>query len=438
MFLKIKSWLFHNQTIGQTIAKNAFWLFSGQLVSRLLRAAIVIYAARVLGAASWGAFSYALGVAAFLTIFSDIGINALITKETTRNPQLKDQYISTAFFTKLGLLTIFVAGVILFFPYLTNIEEAARIMPILIFVFAFDTLRDLGSAVSRALEQMQIESLVNIFTNLAIVVLGFIFLATYKSSTALAMAYAGGSGLGLIVIFYTLREHFKNLLSKFNKSLVKQILATAWPFGLMGLMGAIMLNTDIIMLGWLGSATEVGYYAAAQKPVQLLYVLPALLATSIFPILARMAQDDQNKAKKILERSVALAILVAIPTVILGVILANPIITILYGAEYFPAITTFQLLVITVLIVYPSSLIGNAIFAYDRQKSFVVFVVVATIGNIIFNILLIPPLGIVGAAISTVFTQLITNFLIWRKMKQINNFQIWPEIKNYLRFRKAN
>ncbi|MEK7590294.1 MAG: oligosaccharide flippase family protein, partial [Patescibacteria group bacterium] len=80
MFLKIKNWLFSNQTISQTIAKNTFWLFSGQMIGRLLRAAIVIYAARVLGAASWGAFSYALGIAAFLTIFSDIGINALITK----------------------------------------------------------------------------------------------------------------------------------------------------------------------------------------------------------------------------------------------------------------------------------------------------------------------------------------------------------------------
>ena len=150
----ILDWLFKNQSSGQTIAKNAVWLFSGQMIGRLLRAVVVIYAARVLGAASWGAFSYALGIAAFLTIFSDIGINALITKEASRNPELKDRYLSTALFTKLGLLVFFIAGVIIFFPYLTKIEEASAIMPILIFVFAFDTLRDLGSAVSRALEKM--------------------------------------------------------------------------------------------------------------------------------------------------------------------------------------------------------------------------------------------------------------------------------------------
>ena len=68
MLSKLQGWLLHNTTVWQTIAKNTFWLFFGQMMSRVLRAIIVIYAARVLGAASWGAFSYALGIAAFLTI----------------------------------------------------------------------------------------------------------------------------------------------------------------------------------------------------------------------------------------------------------------------------------------------------------------------------------------------------------------------------------
>ena len=174
--------LFSNTGVTQTIAKNTFWLFFGQIASRLLRAAIVIYAARILGAASWGAFSYALGIATFLTTFSDIGINALITKESSRNPQLKDQYLSTAFFIKIGLVIILVVGLIIYFPKLVKIEEAAAIMPILIFVFAFDTLRDLGSAISRALEKMQIEAGIQIFTNLAIVVLGFILLKFSKDN----------------------------------------------------------------------------------------------------------------------------------------------------------------------------------------------------------------------------------------------------------------
>lgn len=432
MFSKFTTWLFHNQGTTQTIAKNTFWLFMGQLVSRLFRATIVIYAARVLGAASWGAFSYALGIAAFLTIFSDIGINALITKEASRNPELKNQYLSTAFFTKLGLLAIFVIGTIAFFPYLTKIEEAALIMPILIFVFAFDTLRDLGSALSRALEKMEVEAGVQIFTNLIIVILGFLFLTANPTSYSLAFAYAIGSGIGLLAILYVLRDHFKNIFSNFSAALIRPIVSTAWPFALLGIMGAILLNTDIIMLGWLRTPEEVGYYSAAQKIVYLLYILPALLASGLFPVMARLAKNEPGRAKALLEKSIAIVFVIALPVALAGVLLGTPIINLLFGVEYSAAINTFKILMATILIVYPSTILGNAIFAYDHQRSFVWIVGLTFITNIAFNFLLIPPFGIEGAAIGTVVTQLLTNALIWRKMKKISGFKIWPQLKAWL------
>lgn len=432
MFSKLKSFLLENTTVSQTITKNTFWLFFGQLASRLFRAAIVVYAARLLGAESWGAFAYALGVATFLTIFSDIGINALITKETARNLELKDQYLATAFFIKLGLLTLLVLAVIIFFPYLTRIPEAALIMPILMFVFVFDTLRDLGSALSRALEKMQIEAGIQIFTNFAIAVLGFSFLTAQKNSQFLALAYALGSGLGLTVMFYALRRHFQNMLTNFNRSLIKAIIVTAWPFGLLGIMGVIMLNTDIIMLGWLKTPSEVGYYSAAQKLIQVLYVLPALFAASVFPIMARLVKTDAQAVKKLLEKSVALVILVSLPIAVLGIAFAEPIVELLFGLEYVPSILTFRILMATILIVYPASLLGYAIFAYDEQRNFIWFVAVAALGNVLFNFLLIPKFGIEGAAVSTILVQLLTNALIWNKVKKITHLTVWPQIKQYL------
>ena len=424
MLFTIKRWLFNNETINQTIAKNTFWLFFGQMASRLLRAAVVIYAARALGAASWGAFSYALGISAFLTIFSDIGINALLTKEGSRNPEIRNQYLATAFFIKLAMLGFLTILVITAFPALTKIEEAAKIMPILIFVFIFDTLRDLGSAASRAMEKMEIEAGMQIFANLIIVVLGFVFLSLNRSSMSLAFAYAIGSGIGLVAILYTLRDHFRNLFSNFRKGLIKSILVTAWPFGLMGIMGAMMLNSDIIMLGWLRTAEEVGYYSAAQKPIQLLYIIPTLLAVSTFPIIARLVKSDPGGAKRILERYVRLAMLLSIPVAIIGFIFAKTIIITLFGPEYAAGILTFRILMLTIPIVYPSTIIGNAIFAYDQQKFLAVFAAAAIFTNIFFNALLIPVWGIEGAAIGTIATQLFTNFLIWRRIKSINGLTI--------------
>lgn len=430
--MTLRSFLFRNTSVSQTVAKNTFWLFFGQFAGRALRATIVVYAARVLGASSWGAFSYALGVAAFLTIFSDIGINALITKEASRNPELKNKYLATAFFIKLALLVLSMAGVIIALPYLTNIPEAAALMPILLLVFAFDTLRDLGSALCRALEKMEIEATILVFTNAAIVGLGFAFLIVYRTTTALAWAYAIGSAAGFFVITIALKNHYGDILKNFSRHLILPILTTAWPFGLMGLMGAIMLNTDTIMLGWLRSASEVGYYSVAQKLILLSYVFPQLIATSVFPPLTRAVMADGAIAKNLLEKSVAFVMLAAIPIAIIGFLLAAPIITLVFGEAYAPAIPAFRLLALTILIVYPSTLLGNAVFAYDKQKSFLTFVLVAIFGNAVFNFLLIPTYGIEGAAISTVVTQLITNTLVWKKMRAVSGLRVWPSLVFFL------
>ena len=54
----------------------------------------------------------------------------------------------------------------------------------------------------------------------------------------------------------------------------------AWPFALMGLLGTIMASTDILMLGWLRDAKDVGLYSAAIKPVQTIYAISGIVETT--------------------------------------------------------------------------------------------------------------------------------------------------------------
>ena len=85
MYQKIKQFLFENQNLKQTIAKNTFWLFFGQTGGRLLRVAIVVFSARILGPESFGAFSYAMTLVAFLIILSDMGMGAIVTRELAKD-----------------------------------------------------------------------------------------------------------------------------------------------------------------------------------------------------------------------------------------------------------------------------------------------------------------------------------------------------------------
>lgn len=428
MIQRLKSFFFENESLRQTVLKNAFWLTFGNIASRLIRALLIIYAARVLGVAGYGVFSYALSLAGFFSIFADIGITPLLTRELARRPEERIQYLGTAFFVKLVFILISTLLILFAAPFVAKIEGARELFSIIVFLFAFDTLRDFFFGFTRAIEKMELEAGVNIATNLAILALGGAALLIKPSTETLTWGYTLGSGAGLFVLILILKNRLKNLWRSFRKELVKPILTQAWPFALAGLLGGIMLNTDMLMLGWLRSAEEVGFYSAAQKIVLLLYLLPGFLSVSLFPSFSRLAGADDERFRSIFEKALSAAFLLAFPLALGGIILAPQVVNLLYGSAYLAASDTFRILLLTLFILFPGVFIGNAIFAYNRQKIFTGFVSLGAAVNVILNFLLIPPYGIVGSAAATIGSQLLANGFTWYKLKKINDFRILPRL----------
>ncbi len=417
--------------MNKTIAKNALWLFAGQTIGRLLRVFILIYSARILGAASWGALSYALSLAAFFTIFSDIGINALVVKEASKNPASKLKYLSTAFFIKTVILTALLVFALIFKNHLTILEEARPLIGLMVFIVIFDSLRNLGSSIVRAMEKMEIESGIDIFTNAAIMAAGLIVLKTNPTSYLMMIAYVLGTAAGSLAMAFALRNHIKGLFSYFDRHLIRPIFSSAWPFGVIGLTSVIMINIDVLVIGWMRSAAEVGFYAAAQRPIQFFYILPSVIASAFFPTLVKLTKSKSD-FRNVFEQGLKMSLLFSVPMTIGGVILAEPIIAGLYGMSYLPATISFLILCLTLITTFPTSLIINAIFAFDKQRSILPYAIAGIIGNAVLNILLIPYLGIAGCALATLINQTAVNAYLWIKMKNINYFAILNHLKKII------
>lgn len=427
MLKKLKAFLFKNLTIRQTVAKNTFWLFFGQTVSRLIRAAIIIYAARVLGTAGWGSFSYALSLAALFTMFTDFGINAILTRESSRDLTLQEKYFSTAFIMKIVTIAVIALFLLIFAPYLIKQDEVKILIPLVILIVGFDSLRDLGIALSRAWEKMQIEATVQILTNVSIVILGFLALFLLPSAKSLTLGYALGTAIGMTAAFVPFRRYLKNITTQFSLKLIKPILSSAWPFGMLGMMGVLMLNTDILMIGWFKNIDDVGFYAAGQRITQLLYIIPMLVSVAFFPSMAKLIQD-REKFKTILEKALAFLMLLAIPMAIGGFLLAKNIIELIYGGVYLPASLSFKLMNLTYPMVFVTAILGNAMFALNQERKLLSYVLLGIFGNFFFNLLLIPVWGIAGAALSTVFNQLIIANYLSYKLNKIARFSILPKL----------
>ncbi len=433
MINRLKDLLFTNRSAKQTIVKNVFWLSTSQVGSRLIRAAIIIYAARILGAAEYGIFSYVLSLAGFFTIFADLGVNSLMTREIAGHPEKRSIYFVNALRVKAILISITAALIIFAAPKFSNIEEAIALLPFMALLVFFDNLRDFIFAYFRGIEKMEREAFLVVLMNTAIAVTGFIVLNFYKTAGALLFSYIASVAILSIVALYLIKDLIEGIFKNFNKEIFKQFIRDSWPLAFTGLFGAFMINIDVVMLGWWRTPEEIGYYSVSQRIVQILYTLPAIIGSATFPTIARfISQKEKNKTQALNEKTMSSLYFAAIPMTIGGIILSGSIIEFVFGKEYLPASVSFQILIATLLIQFPSVIMGNLIMAHNRQKQFFKYAGAGAVCNVIFNALFIPIFGIAGSAMATVIAQIVYFAPVWLKIKQIGNFYTLRHLKKII------
>ncbi len=430
MAQKIKDFLFKNTTAKQTVAKNTFWLSVSNFGGRLIKAIIIIYAARVLGTDGYGVFSYAITLAGFLTLFMDPGINGILIRDASKvNDDERRTIFGTMFVIKIFLLALGVLVILFIAPLFTTLPGAKVLIPIVAIVLGLDTMREFFFSLIRAMENMEWEAAIFLLTNAGIVVFGFIFLAYAASAQSFSWGYVAGDVLGTAAAVIALRKYFRKIFSHFDPARVMPILKAAWPFAISGAIGLLFTNTDILIISWMRSASDVGIYSAAIRIIQTFYLVPAVIQFATLPLLSRLAKKDNERFRSALERTLGMVFLASIPLSLGGIILGTQIMSFIFGAPYAAGGLAFKILAATLLFDFPASIIINALFAYDHQKSLIASSAYGAAVNIGLDLALIPFFGITGSAIATLIAQAVNNGYLWHSMKKINTFTIVGRLK---------
>ncbi len=220
MIATLTKLLFRNGTTEQTVAKNTAWLTVSQFGARLLRAAFMVYLARLVGAEGYGALSYALSLAALVSSFTDLGISGVITREGSRRHDDQMRYLATGVAAKSAL--VFIASFGLGVWALLGAPQAVLI-PIVIVIVAFDGVRDLVTALFRAQERMELEAYVQLATNIAIAALALTTALVVGSPAWILIGYAAGCGAGAIAAIWPIRNSIGSLKGHYDRSLVREL-----------------------------------------------------------------------------------------------------------------------------------------------------------------------------------------------------------------------
>ena len=411
-FNDAKSLLFDNLTVKQTIFKNTFWLAVATGISRLLTLILLIFVARIFGATEYGKFTFAIAFVYLLSIFSDLGVSSIATREFSRDRE-REKEISALLSLKILLIfgTIILTLVGSFF--ITPDPIIRGLIWILVVYNSINSFSEIIFAFLRARQKMEYEALTKIFQAILITGFGLFVLFNFPSVKNLSLSYLLAS---LFVLFFLLAfYHFRiyPLSLRWDEIIWKKFLAMSWPLALMAIFTGIHNYVDSIMLGYFGQITQTGWYNAALKIAQVSLIPAALISQSFYPALSIAFKESKERLQRIWNYHIKTLALIAFPMMIGGVVFAPRIIDFLYLPDFTPSILAFQLLIIMAGIVFLYYPFSQVLVASNQQKKVFWPIVAGGLLNVILNLILIPKYSLYGAAVATVITNIFIFFLFF-------------------------
>jgi len=417
-----------NITIRQTIFKNVFWLHLGKGISSFLIFVLLIYTARILGATEYGKFTFALAFVALFGIFQDFGLPYTVTREFSREKEREREFYSVLSL-KIVLSSLALILIIISSFFITPDPVIQKIILILALFGLISGFTAIFYAFFQARQRMEYQAWTTILESALITAIGLFVLFNFPSVENLSYSYLFASLAALI--FVSLFFHFRvfPLRIRWQKIIWQRFLKMSWPLALTGLFVVIYTYTDSVMMGFWNQITEVGWYGAAYKIINVVLIPVGLISASFYPVLGKFFKESKEKLQDALNSQIKIMILLAFPLMVGGITLAPKIINFIYGLNFSPSILALQILIIMAGIVFLSNPFYFLLIASNQQKKIFYITGSSAIINIILNLLLIPRFTLYGAATATLISCFIMFILVLFSVKYFTpvslfNFQL--------------
>jgi O-antigen/teichoic acid export membrane protein len=212
-----------------------------------------------------------------------------------------------------------------------------------------------------------------------------------------------GSGLGVLAATVILVRGEGSLRPRFDRAAWLLILREVLPYAAAAAVGLVYFRLAVILMSYVASAHETGIYSAAFRLVEVAAVIPWLVVSSSFPILARAADRDADRLRYALQRLFEVSTIVGVLAA-LGIVLgAEFAIGVVAGLpRYDESVPVLRLLGLAML---TSFLVATWSFALLSLKEYTALLranalaaVVACAGVVALE----PVWGARGAAVATV------------------------------------
>jgi O-antigen/teichoic acid export membrane protein len=381
-------------------------LVISELAIKVFNLGFFMLLARRLGAEGMGGWTYAFSfVSVFLYLFH-FNLGTLFTREAAARPgheqALLDRFLPLR--VALGL-----AGLAALVPVAWALRAQAP--PGLVMVFgaavALGMVGDIYRAVFRARQRMAYEAGLNFLERALSSLLGAAALIAGWRLAGTAAAWSVGALVAAVAAVLLARRAGLHRPPSISLSGSGEILRQAVPLLLLGIFGTIYFRQDVLFLRWLRTEREVGLYGAAYRLFEMFVFLPGSLSLAYLPAAAAARGRSASEYRALFRRTLMLAFTLGCPLALGLAFRTGDVVRLLFGGQFGPSVAAARVLVWTLPFYFASTVQRSTLVVGRRQALPAVAVGVAIVINAALNLVLIPRMGILGAAWATLVTEIL-------------------------------
>jgi O-antigen/teichoic acid export membrane protein len=424
------------KTLTQKVFVNTSVQLAGKVITTLIGIVTFGLLTRFLGVAGYGEYTTVFAYNSLLVILADFGFALITLKEISLATGLERKKVfQNALALRLGFGAIIMVLMLLIVPFLAY----PLTLKIGIALIAISLLWQAQYGTILSYLQVEYQMFKAVAADIAgrlFILVGLIWVLQMGYGIAFVFTV---TVLGFLVTFLcSLAAIYKDKVYgfRFDRLIVLRIARESFWMGLVIVFSFIYFKIDTIILSFMKSSVDVGIYGAPFKVLEILLAVPHMFLGNVFPALSESAKNNLGKFANLVTRSITGLTAIALPIVVGGVILAEPIIRIAAGDEYATTSTiavwghsitapiVMQILLFALLLSFFVGLFNLGMVVSGRQRELIWPYILASIVNVVANIVLVPKFSYLAAAINSLASELIIFLLALYLLRQTLKFNL--------------
>ena len=417
----------------KSITKNYLYNLAYQILVMILPIITTPYISRVLGAENIGIYSYTLSISTFFILFGSLGIALYGQREIAYLQNDKKKYSNTFWeILILRCITMTISIIIFYFTFAIGNNNYNLYYKILILELIGNML-DI-SWFFQGLEEFKKTVLRNTIVKLIALFLTFTLIKTKNDLPIYFVIYVLSVLLGNLSLWLYLPKYLSKV--KFTELKIFRHLKPTIALFIPQIAIQVYTLLDRTMIGTIiADKSEVGYYEQSQKIVKTTLTIITSLGTVMLPrVASTFAEGNNEKINEYMKNSFELVFMLAFPLIFGLISVSDAFVPFFFGEGYDKVIVLIKVICPIILLIGLSNVIGmQYLLPTKKQKEYTLSVLYGAIVNFIFNSLLIPKYGAIGASIGTVIAETtVTGTQIIYTRKDFDYKKILKYTKNYI------